>query len=182
MEENTNININEETTSTEDTQVQETKTFTQADFDSMISKMADKFEKKYEKKYKQQVSLAGLDEKERAIAEKDIALKEMEERLKNYELNQSKMELTKVLGARGLSTELIDIINVTGDVTADQKMIDTIDKIFKAMVAKEVQARIGGSTPKGSVVDTTAMTREKFAQLNDNEKIAFLKSNPDFLK
>ena len=180
MENNENINVNEETT---ETQVQETKTFTQADLDSMISKMADKFEKRYEKKYKQQVSLAGLDEKERAIAEKDMENSELKEKLKNYELNQSRMELTKVLGARGLSTELIDIMNVTGDVETDQKMIDKLDKVFKAMVAKEVQARIGSSTPKTSTIDLeTGMTKERFSQLNDDEKIAFLIGNPDFLK
>lgn len=181
MNEDQNINV-ETTELHEGETVTAPQTYTQADIDRVISKMAEKFETKYDKKYKQQITLAGLDEKERAIAEKDIALKEMEERLKNYELSQSRMELTKVLGTRGLSTELIDIINVTGDVEQDQKMIDTLDKVFKAMVKTEVEKRIGSSTPKTSTVGLEqGMTKEKLAKLSYDQQVAYLTEHPDFI-
>lgn len=180
MEENT-INVDNEVVETE-VQQAEQPSYTQADLDRMISKMADKFEKKYEKKYKQQVSLSGLDEKERAIAEKDMALKEMEERLRSFEMAQARLEFTKVLSARGLDNQLIDIINISDDDMQNQRNIDILDKVIKSQVAKEVQARIGATlkTPTTSQsVTHDVVTKEMFKTMSLAEQSELYKQNKE---
>lgn len=181
MEENQNVNVNEEVETVEET-TKET-TYTQADLDRMISQTYDKMAKKFEKKMAQQQSLSGLDEQDRKLKEAEIKSQELEEKLKAYELLEQKQEVTKVLNARGLSVEFVDYLNLTDDAVANQQMIDKLDKLFKAQVKAEVEKRIGTSTPKTSTIGLeTGMTKEKFRQLNDNEKFAYLRANPDFMK
>lgn len=182
MEENQNVNVNEvvDNTTNKNEEVAETK-FTQADVDSMISKMYDRWNKQAEKKIKQQQSLVGLDEKERALAEKDIALKELEDKLSQFELAQQKADFTKVLSARGLSAEFIDLIHITDDTVANQQIVDKLDKLFKASVKAEVEKRIGGNTPKTSTIGFDGnITKEQFSKLGYFEKQSVISQNPEY--
>ncbi|KAF5056425.1 hypothetical protein DSECCO2_367510 [anaerobic digester metagenome] len=183
MEENKdNINVNE--TEPQETEV---KTYTQEEVMALLQAEADKRVtqalKKQQKDYEKKLSLSGLDEQQRKQAEKDMEIQELKDKLREFNVMQTKTEITKVLSARGLDARFADLIEIGDDVEEAQARIDSLDKLFKAAVAKEVQSRIGSNTPKASTIGLeVGMTKEKFSQLNDNEKIAFLKSNPDFLK
>lgn len=183
MEENTNINVDE----TQETENTENKTYTQDELMALLQSEADKRVtqalKKQQKDYEKKLSLSGLDEQQRKQAEKDMEIQELREKLREFNVMQTKTEITKVLSARGLDARFADLIEIGDDVEEAQVRIDSLDKLFKAAVKAEVEKRIGSNTPKTSTIGLeTGMTKEKFAQLNDNEKIAFLKSNPDFFK
>lgn len=179
MEENNNTSV--ETIETTETQETENKTFTQADFDREISKMYDKFEKRFSKRAEEAQKLASMNAEEKAKYEFEQRVKELESKEKEWTLKENKYEASKILGEKGLPIAFADFI-VAEDAETMMSNIKLFDNEFKKAVAKEVQARIGNNTPKASTIDLeVGMTKEKFAQLNDNEKIAFLKSNPDFL-
>lgn len=183
MEENTNVNVETETQETENTENTENKTYTQDEVMSLLQSEADKRVtqalKKQQKEYEKKLSLSGLDEQQRKQAEKDMRITELEEKLREFNIMQNKSEITKVLSARGLDTRFVDLIEIGDDVEEAQARIDSLDKLFKAAVSKEVQARIGSNTPKASTVDTTAMTKEKFKSLSLSEQQELYKSDKD---
>ena len=72
--------------------------------------------KTQEKKYQKQLSLAQLDGDERAKAEKDNRIAELEEQLAKFQIEANKSELKSVLSSRGLSAEFADIINIGEDI------------------------------------------------------------------
>lgn len=183
MEENKDNVIGNET----ETQETEVKTYTQEELLALLQSEGDKRVqqalKTQQKKYEKQLSLSGLDEQQRKQAEKDMEIQELKDKLREFNVMQTKAEITKVLSARGLDARFADLIEIGDDVEEAQSRIDTLDKLFKSAVKAEVEKRIGSNTPKTSTIGLeTGMTKEKFSQLNDNDKIAFLKSNPDFLK
>ena len=152
-EEMNNVNVNEN----ENNENQEqSKTFTAEEVAKLIQSETDKRVtealKKQEKKYQKQLSLAQLDGDERAKAEKDNRIAELEEQLAKFQIEANKSELKSVLSSRGLSAEFADIINIGEDIEEAQAMIDKLDKLFKASVKAEVEKRLAanGGAPRSS--------------------------------
>lgn len=160
MEENTNVNVNE---NTEETQ-EEVKTYTQEEVAKLIQAEADRRTNqalaKQKKNYEKQLSLSQLDGDERAKAEKDNRIAELEEQLAQFKIERNKSELKSVLSSRGLSAEFADIINITDDIEASQANIDKLDKLFKNAVKTEIEKRLAGNTPKGNGSAPKEITRE----------------------
>ena len=146
---NTSVNENENNDNQE-----QSKTFTAEEVAKLIQSESDKRVtdalKKQEKKYQKQLSLAQLDGDERAKAEKDNRIAELEEQLAKYQIEANKSELKSVLSSRGLSAEFADIINIGEDIEQAQANIDTLDKLFKAAVKAEVEKRLANNSPKGN--------------------------------
>lgn len=176
MEENINTSV--ETTEVEETAAQETKSFSQADFDREISKMYDKFEKKFSKRAEESQKLASMNAEEKAKYEFEQRVKELEGKEKEWTLKENKYEASKILGEKGLPIAFADFI-VAEDAETMMANIKLFDNEFKKAVSKEVQARIGSNTPKASTVDTTAMTKEKFKSLSLSEQQELYKSDKD---
>lgn len=186
--------MNEDTmnTSTVDTgnqeqQEQEQTTYTKDEVEKLLQSFSDKRVSQalatQKRKYEQQISLAQLDEKERATAEKDMKIKELEDKLMEYTLLQNKNEVMKVLNARGLSTQFADLIEIGEDVKEAQARIDTLDKLFKDAVAAEVKKRLASGTPKvGTGVSTDEMTPEKFKTLTLAQRSELYNNNPELYK
>ena len=160
MEENTNVNVNE---NTEETQ-EEVKTYTQEEVAKLIQAEADRRTNQalatQKKKYEKQLSLSQLDGDERAKAEKDNRIAELEEQLAQFQIERNKSELKSVLSSRGLSAEFADIINITDDIEASQANIDKLDKLFKNAVKTEIEKRLAGNAPKGNGSAPKEITRE----------------------
>lgn len=135
-------------------QQEESKTFTAEEVAKLIQSETDKRVtaalKTQEKKYQKQLSLAQLDGDERAKAEKDNKIAELEEQLAKYQIEANKSELKSVLSSRGLSAQFADIINIGEDIEQAQANIDTLDKLFKAAVKTEVEKRLANNSPKGN--------------------------------
>ena len=101
--ENTNINVNEGTT--ESTQTNEgSKTYTQEEVLALLQSETDKRVtealKKAQKKHEKELSLSKLDGDEREKAEKDSRIAELEEKLAQFEIEKNKSELKSVLASR----------------------------------------------------------------------------------
>ena len=175
-----------ETTETA-TETPESKTYTQEEVLQLLQRESDKRVtealKTQQKKYEKQLSLSKLDGEERAKAEKDARIAELEEMLRDRDIANNKSELKSVLASRGLSAEFADIINITDDIEASQSNIDKLDKLFKAAVKAEVEKRLAGSAPKGAGTTATAeMTKEEFSKLPLSKQAEIYRQNPELYK
>ena len=188
MNENTvNNNVieeNVEDTSTPGTE--ETKTYTQEEVLALLQSEADKRVtaalKKQQQKYEKQLSLSKLDGDERAKAEKDNRIAELEQQLAEFQIERNRSELKSVLSSRGLSAEFADIIAINDDIEASQANIDRLDKLFKAAVKAEVEKRLAGNAPKGNGGAPAEITKEAAMKMSMAELNALEKSNPELFK
>ncbi len=178
---NTSINKNGEVV---ETTKEDVKTYTQEEVLSLLQSETDKRVsqalKTQEKKFAKQLSLSKLDGDERAKAEKDNRIAELEEQLAQYQIEKNRSELKSVLSSRGLSAEFADIISINDDIEASQANIDKLDKLFKAAVRAEVEKRLAGAnTPKGNGTGATEITREAAMKMTMAELQALENSNPE---
>ncbi len=167
-----------------DTQEPEVKTYTQDEVLALLQSETDKRVtaalKTQQKKYEKQLSLSKLDGDERAKAEKDNRIAELEEQLAQFTIERNKSELKSVLSTRGLSAEFADIINISDDIEASQANIDKLDKLFKAAVKAEVEKRLAGSAPKGNGNSTPAeITKETAKKLSLAELQKLKETQPE---
>lgn len=180
MEENTNISVNENVETTEETVE---KTYTQDEVLALLQSETDKRVtaalKTQQKKYEKQLSLSKLDGDERAKAEKDNRIAELEEQLAQFQIERNKSELKSVLSTRGLSAEFADIILISDDIEASQANIDKLDKLFKAAVKAEVDKRIAGNAPKGNGGSTAEITKESAKKMSMAQLQELERSNPE---
>ena len=152
-------------------QQEETKTYTQEEVLALLQSETDKRVsqalKKQEKKYQKQLSLAQLDGDERAKAEKDNRIAELEELVAQMNVEKNRSDLKSTLSARGLSAEFADLINITDDLEESQKKIDALDKLFKAAVKAEVDKRLANNSPKGNGGGSTdEITKESVKKMS----------------
>lgn len=168
---NTNENASVETgapgTETENT---ETKTYTAEEVMALLQSESDKRVtaalKKQQAKYEKQLSLSKLDGDERAKAEKDNRIQELEEQLAAFQIEKNRSELKSVLSSRGLSAEFADIISIGDDIELAQANIDKLDKLFKAAVKIEVEKRLAGTAPKGNGGMPAEITKEQAKKMS----------------
>ena len=165
------------------TQTEETKTYTQEEVLALLQSETDKRVsqalKTQQKKYEKQLSLSKLDGDERAKAEKDNRIAELEEQLKEFTIERNKSELKSVLSTRGLSAEFADILNISDDIEAAQANIDKLDKLFKAAVKAEVEKRLAGNAPKGNGAGTAEITKEAAKKMSMAELDKLARENPE---
>ena len=181
MNENTdNIDVNE--TGTDSTQEQP-KTYTQEEVLALLQSETDKRVsqalKSQQKKYEKQLSLSKLDGDERAKAEKDNRIAELEEQLAQFTIERNRSELKSVLSSRGLSAEFADIIAINDDIEASQANIDKLDKLFKLAVKAEVEKRLAGNAPKGNGGTPAEITKESAKKMSIAELAQLKKTNPE---
>ena len=175
--------INNNVVETQETEVEETKTYTQDEVLALIQSEADKRVsqalKTQQKKYEKQLSLSKLDGDERAKAEKDNRIAELEEQLAQFQIERNRSELKSVLSSRGLSAEFADIISINDDIEASQANIDKLDKLFKAAVRAEVEKRLAGSAPKSGVSTTGEITKDDAKKMSLAQMMELRDKNPE---
>lgn len=178
MIENTGVETTVETNPTE-----EVKTYTQEEVLALLQSETDKRVtaalKTQQKKYEKQLSLSKLDGDERAKAEKDNRIAELEEQLAQFHIERNRSELKSVLSSRGLSAEFADIVAISDDIETSQANIDKLDKLFKAAVKAEVERRLAGNAPKGNGSGAAEITKETAKKMSMAELSALEKSNPE---
>lgn len=162
------------------------KSYTEEQVMALLQQEADKRVtsalKKQQKEYEKKLSLTKLDEQERATAEKDMRIQELQEKLTQYEIEKNRSELKSVLSARGLSAQFADLIQIGEDLEEAQGRIDTLDKLFKAAVSEEVKKRLATGTPKVGTGNPDELTPEKFKNLSLGEKNKIYNENPELFK
>lgn len=184
MENNETIVTNPvETTGNEGGEQTEVKTYTQEEVMALLQSETDKRVtaalKTQQKKYEKQISLAKLDDEERAKAEKDNRIAELEEQLAQFHIEKNKSELKSVLASRGLSAEFADIVTISDDIEASQANIDKLDKLFKAAVKAEVEKRLAGKAPKGNGGEPAEITKESAKKMSMAELSKLAETNPE---
>lgn len=162
---------------------EETKTYTQEEVLKLLQSETDKRVNQalatQQKKFDKQLSLSKLDGDERAKAEKDNRIAELEEQLAQFHIERNKSELKSVLSSRGLSAEFADIIAINDDIETSQANIDKLDKLFKAAVKAEVEKRLAGNAPKGNGSAPAEITKESAMKMSMAELSALEKTNPE---
>lgn len=162
---------------------EEVKTYTQEEVMALLQKESDRRVtealKKQATKYEKQLSLSKLDDNERAKAEKDNRIAELEEQLAQFHIEKNKSELKSVLASRGLSAEFADIVTISDDIEASQANIDKLDKLFKAAVKAEVEKRLAGNAPKGNGGAPVEITKETAKKLSMAELSKLERENPE---
>lgn len=181
MEDMNNNVVNDEVDTT--TNENEEKTYTQEEVLKLLQSETDKRVsqalKTQQKKFEKQLSLSKLDDNERAKAEKDNRIAELEEQLAQFQIERNKSELKSVLSSRGLSAEFADIITINDDIEASQANIDKLDKLFKAAVKAEVEKRLAGNAPKGNGGSTAEITKETAKKMSLAELNKLMEKNPE---
>ena len=181
MDNETNI-IEPEGTEQNEIEQKGTKTFTEEDVlklvESESSKRVNQALKKQAKEYEKKLSLSKLDEAERATAEKDMKIEELQAKLAQYEVEKNKSELKSVLSSRGLSAEFADLIQITDDLEESQARIDMLDRLFKQAVANEVKARLATGKPQVGTGDgANEITHERFKKMSLTERNQLYRDN-----
>lgn len=184
MDNNTvNNNVIEEGVDTSTPGTEEVKTYTQEEVLALLQSEADKRVtaalKKQQQKYEKQLSLSKLDGDERAKAEKDNRIAELEQQLAEFQIERNRSELKSVLSTRGLSAEFADIIAINDDIETSQANIDKLDKLFKAAVKAEVEKRLAGNTPKGNGAAPAEITKETAMKMSMAELNELQVKNPE---
>ena len=181
MEDMNNNVVNDEVDTT--TNENEEKTYTQEEVLKLLQSETDKRVsqalKTQQKKFEKQMSLSKLDDDERAKAEKDNRIAELEEQLAQFQIERNKSELKSVLSSRGLSAEFADIIAINDDIEASQANIDKLDKLFKAAVKAEVEKRLAGSAPRGNGSSPAEITKESVKKMSMKELNELMENNPE---
>ena len=185
--ENTNTIINDDNQGLDTaTGAEETKTYTQEEVLALLQSEADKRVNqalaKQKKQYEKQLSLSKLDGDERAKAEKDNRIAELEEQLAAFQIEKNRSELKSVLSSRGLSAEFADIIAINDDIETSQANIDKLDKLFKNAVKAEVEKRLAGAgiTPKGNGNGNGVITKESVKKMSLAELQKLKTTNPEY--
>lgn len=172
-------------TEQEQGQEQEVKTYTQDEVLKLIQSESDKRvsealktqQKKFEKELNKQKSLVGLDEQARLKAEQEQRISDLQEELSKYKLANTKAEISKVLNNRGLDANLVDFVVTSEDTDECLEKIETLDKIFKAMLKKEIDSRLKSNSPKNSIGLDSNITKEQFQKMSLAEQSALAKNN-----
>ena len=182
MEENTNVDVQP----TESEQNENGKTYSQEEFDKALESAVDKriqqamekAQRKADARVKEAEKLAKmseeqkfqyeLDQREKAIAEKEQALA----------LAENKAEAAKVLADKGISVKLVDFV-LAADASTMMHNISLLEKEFKASVKAEVERRLQTSTPKKNLPPDGIITKETFSKMKLSEQAELFRTNPD---
>ena len=167
----------------ETTPAEEVKTYTEEEVLALLQRETDKRVsqalKTQQKKHEKQMSLSRLDGDERAKAEKDNRIAELEEQLAQFHIERNRSELKSVLSSRGLSAEFADIIAINDDIETSQANIDKLDKLFKAAVRAEVEKRLAGNAPRGNGGSPAEVTKESAKKMSMAELDKLSRENPE---
>lgn len=152
----------------------------QSETDKRVTQAMKRQAKEFEKK----LSLSGLDEQERANAEKDQHIGELEEKLQAETARANRLELVKILASRSLPVEFADMIDIGTDMQVAQKRIDALDSAFKKAVEDAVNQRISGKAVPGNGSGArSTMTREDIMKIKDpTERQAAIRDNMELFQ
>ena len=158
MEENQNVATEQNEQVVEQQPQEETKpekTFTQAELDAIVKKRLDKAEQKFNERLNQleeAQKLAQMSEQEKQQFEFDKRIKELEQREQAllekenaYSKQQYQNEIENQLKAKGLPTDLADLlINLDAETVA--KKIDSMANAIGASVNSEIENKLKSSS------------------------------------
>lgn len=180
---------NNSTTGTEQVTENQGKVYTEQEVQEMLQKEGDrrvtaalkKQQATFQSKMAEADKLRGMDEQQRKEYEYEQKVKQLEQKEREFNLAQNKLEATKVLSNRGLPVEFVDYI-VAEDAETMMDNINVFEKAFKAAVADAVTKKIASPSPKDSSVKQTGLTREEFSKMSLAQQAELYRTNPALYK
>lgn len=160
---------------------QELQDFLQRETDRRVTAALKKQQASFETKMAEAEKLRNMDEAQRKDYEYNQKVAELEQREKDFNLAQNKLEASKVLANRGLPIEFVEYV-VADDADAMLENINTFDKAFKSAVADAVSRQLASPTPKSGSVKQTGLTKEEFKKMNLAQQAELYKTNPTLYK
>ena len=182
MEENQNVATeqNEQVVEQPREETKPEKTFTQAELDAIVKKRLDKAEQKFNERLNQleeAQKLAQMSEQEKQQFEFDKRVKELEQREQAllekesaYSKQQYQNEIENQLKAKGLPTDLADLlINLDAETVA--KKIDSMSNAIGASVNSEIENKLKSSSipQEPTKQPKRLLTREEIANMSLEE-------------
>lgn len=161
------------------------KTYTQEEVDKLLQAESDrrvtealkKAERKNADKVKEAQKLAAMNEQQKYEYQLEQREKAIAEKEKALALMENKNEASKILAEKGISLELVDFI-VADDADTMNANIKLLEKAFKASVKAEVEKRLNGKSVAAGA-DSDALTSEEFKKLSLMEQQKLFKENPE---
>ena len=183
MEENQNVATEQNEQVVEQQPQEETKpekTFTQAELDAIVKKRLDKAEQKFNERLNQleeAQKLAQMSEQEKQQFEFDKRIKELEQREQAllekenaYSKQQYQNEIENQLKAKGLPTDLADLL-INLDAETVSKKIDSMANAIGASVNSEIENKLKSSSipQEPTKQPKRLLTREEIANMSLEE-------------
>lgn len=165
---------------------QESKTYTQEDFEKALQSEVDKrvsqamatAQRKADARVKEAEKLAKMNEQQRYEYELETREKAIAEKEKALALAENKATAASVLSDKGISAKLVDFV-VAEDADTMMSNISLLEKEFKASVKAEVERRLQTSTPKKNLPIDGTITKETFNKMKLSEQAELFRTNPD---
>lgn len=165
------------------------KTYTQAELDTMLQRETDrrvtealkKREKDTTVKIKEAEKLARMNADEKAEYDKKAFESQLEEREKELNIRENKIEGLKILSEKGIPATLIDFVIDTDADTMNER-IKALDKEIKRAVAEQVKAKLASPNPKVASATNGDITKDQFKKMNVNQRTELYRSNPELYK
>lgn len=149
----------------------------QSETDKRVTQALNKQKREYEKK----LSLSGLGEQERAMAEKDQQITDLQAQVAELTQFRTRQAVMTELSARGIAPELADLIALTEDEGEMKSRLDTLETAFRGAVEAGVKARLTGGAPnRGSA--PAAMTRDAFRKMSLAQQQELYRRDPETYK
>lgn len=157
---------------------EEVKALLQQEGDRRVTDALKKAERKNEAKVKEAEKLAKMNEEQRYNYELEQREKAIAEKEAQLALAENKAEASKVLASKGISPELVSLV-VAADADTMLENINLLEEAFKTSVKNEVEKRLATSTPKKNLPLDNAMTKEGFKKLSLSQQAELYKNNPN---
>ena len=169
--------------------VEETKTYTQAEVDKMLQSETDrrvtealkKQARKNQDAIKEAEKLAKMNSEEKYAYELEQREQAIIAKERELALAENKNVASKILADKGISLDLVEFV-IAEDAETMKANIDTLERAFKKSVKSEVEKRLGTTTPKKNLTSSDELTKERFMKLSLREQQDILNTNPDLMK
>jgi hypothetical protein len=181
------INTNEvQPEATGEEQEAQAKTYSQEEFDKALESAVDKriqqamekAQRKADARVKEAEKLAKMSEEQKFQYELDQREKAIAEKEQQLALAENKAEAAKVLADNGISAKLVDFV-LAADADTMMTNISLLEKEFKASVKAEVERRLQTQTPKKNLPPDGVITKEAFSKMKLSEQAELFRTNPD---
>ena len=149
----------------------------QAEGDKRVTEALKKAEKKFMERLEEEKKKAAMDEQQKKEYELQLKQKELDEKIKELNMEKSKNEASHLLNDNKLPLDLLDFV-VDEDSLAMKAKVESLAKVFNDSVNKAAEARLEGNNLKrGSDKQVTSYTDEEWNKLSLSQKNEIYNTN-----
>lgn len=149
----------------------------QAEGDKRVTEALKKAEKKFMERLEEEKKKAAMDEQQKKEYELQLKQKELDEKIKELNMEKSKNEASHLLNDNKLPLDLLDFV-VDEDSLAMKAKVESLAKVFNDSVNKAAEARLEGNNLKrGSDKQVASYTDEEWNKLSLSQKNEIYNTN-----